>query len=267
MNELLLQVGDALFGWLLRLPADLALTVVAVGSSLILSVVRIWTTDQDRLARCAADKRRLAALQREAKQRGDREALLRHRAMLGRIGLVQMRQEGRPLVAAIVPLALLATWAFGRLEFHAPAAGQPIEVRARFPAAAAGRLAHIVPCDGVEAEGGWIREVALLKDGAGACGEASWRLRAAARTQPYMLQFRYGRGVYEQAVRVGQRTCLPPVAQHDDQLLSTEVALEPVRLFGVVPGIPALGLAPWMVAYLILMVAAFPVVKRGLRLR
>jgi uncharacterized membrane protein (DUF106 family) len=267
MNELVLRIGDALFGWLLLLPSDLALLVLAVGSSTVLAIVRRWTTDQDLLSRCAADKKRLRELIRAAKGRRDAEAVQRHRATMARVGLTQMRQEGRPLLAAIVPLAVLATWAFERMEFHPAAAGERISVVAHFPAASAGRLVHMVPQPGLACDEGWIREIRAVKVGGQSGGEAEWALRADAADKPHVLVFRHGRSSYEHPVLAGGRKYLPALLLHGDELLGTEVRLRQVKLLGIVPGIPALGMAPWMVAYILLVFAAFPAVKKCLRLK
>jgi uncharacterized membrane protein (DUF106 family) len=267
MNEFVLGIGDALFGWLLLLPSGLALLVLAVGSSTVLAVVRRWTTDQDLLSRCAADKKRLRGLIREAKRRRDKDAVQRHRATMARVGLTQMRQEGRPLLAAIVPLAILATWAFERMEFHPVAAGEKISVVAHFPAASAGRLVHMVPQQGLACDEGWVREIRAVKVGGQSGGEAEWVLRADASESSYVLVFRHGRASYEHPFLAGGRKYMPSLLLHGDELLGTEVRLRQVKLFGVVPGIPALGMAPWMVAYILLVFAAFPVVKRCLRLK
>ena len=69
---------DHLLGWLLRFPSDLQLFAVAVGSALILSAVRIWTTDQDLLKRCRQDKARLSRMAVGRKAISD----LAHRAIL-----------------------------------------------------------------------------------------------------------------------------------------------------------------------------------------
>lgn len=267
MNEAVINIGDLLFGWLLRLPTDLALLLVALGSSAMLAAVRRWTTDQDLLRRCAADKKRLKDLIRQAKARREGEAVQRHRSTMARVGMMQMRQEWRPLLAAIVPLAILATWAFGRLEFHWPRGGEDIRVVAHFPAASAGRLVHIVPLPGIEAPEGWVREIREVKVGGQTGGEAEWVLRGEGRLDPYVLTFRHGHSSYEHPILVGAGKYLPPLVFHDDELMATEARLRQVRLLGVVPGVPALGIAPWMLAYLILVLAAFPVVKWCLRLK
>jgi hypothetical protein len=44
------------------------------------------------------------------------------------------------------------------------------------------------------------------------------------------------------------------------------VALAPRRLLGRLPGVPALGLQPWMAAYLLLTVPLFMIVRRLLRI-
>jgi hypothetical protein len=38
--------------------------------------------------------------------------------------------------------------------------------------------------------------------------------------------------------------------------------MKPVKLFGIVPGIPAWGLAPWLVAYFLIAVPSVPLAKR-----
>lgn len=265
--NLVLSIGDLLFGWMLRLPSDLALFLVAVGSSTVLAMVRRWTTDQDLLARCACDKKRLGELIRDAKSRGDGDAVQRHRATLARVGMIQMRQEGRPLLAALLPLAILATWAFGRLEYHAPAAGEEIAVVAHFPGAAAGGLVHIVPQSGLKPRKGWVAPIQTVEVDQVSGAEAEWTLTADGSERPYVLVFRHRGRTYEHPLLVGCGKYLAPVVRHGDELVATEVLLRPVKLLGLVPGVRALGMAPWMVGYLILVLAAFPVVKRVLRLK
>src|SRR3954471_22302011 len=124
---------DAPLGWLLHLPSDAQLFIVAIGSAFILAGVRAVTSNQDLLRRCRADEARQKALLREAKARKDADAVKRHRATLGMIALKKFRQEGGPMLGSLLPIVLLATWAFHRLEFHPPAAGEAVEFTATFP--------------------------------------------------------------------------------------------------------------------------------------
>jgi len=56
ITALCLAVTDPLLDWVLHLPRDVALLLVAVGTALILTVVRIFATDQDLLRRCKEDR-------------------------------------------------------------------------------------------------------------------------------------------------------------------------------------------------------------------
>src|SRR5688572_13113410 len=122
-NRISLGVFDVLLGWSLRLPADVALILVALLSAAVLAGVRLFTTNQDLLRRAAADKKRLKELTWQAKARGDGEAVKRHRSVAGAVAVKQLKAEGLPLVASIVPIALLATWCFHRLAYVPPRAG------------------------------------------------------------------------------------------------------------------------------------------------
>lgn len=262
LNTVILYVTDLLLGWLLSLPKDIVLFVVAVGSAAILTLVRPFTTNQDLLARCGHDKRRLKELMREAKARKDKESAKRYGATRNMVSLKTLKAEGYPLLVAIIPIALLATWCFQRLEFHPPQLDEPIEITATFAASAVGELVHIVPEKGLTAESGWIQQVGEgIGDGAPR-GSATWIVRATGAPRDYALKLRYNAKTYETQLRVGRSTYSDPVTFHDDRLLSVEVAMEPVRLFNVVPGIPALLFAPWLVAYLLITIPFVFILKR-----
>ena len=182
------------------------------------------------------------------------------------IAMKQLRQEGRPVLASLLPIMLLATWAFHRLEFHPPAANERIEFTAHFPISATGRIAHIAPSEGVDAANGWLQEIAAVADQGPAHGVATWRLISAARAEPHRLQVRFDHRTYEHFLRVGARTYESPVSTHGDGLLTTEVKLRPVKLFGTVPGIPAIFFPPWLTAYLLLVVPCVFILKRVFRI-
>jgi uncharacterized membrane protein (DUF106 family) len=262
LNHWIVAVMDVLLGWLLRLPSDLQLIAVALGSAIVLTGVRVWTSNQDLLRRCRDDKARLKALIREAKKRADRAAVQRHRSTLGMIAMKQLRQEGRPLLASLLPIVLLATWAFNRLEFYPPSANESVEFTVYFPISAVGKIAHIAPGEGVIAANGWLQEIGAVADKGPARAVATWQLVAATRTEPHRLQVRIDHRTLEHPLRVGARTYEAPVRTHDEGLYTTEVKLKPVKLFGVVPGIPAILFPPWLTAYLLLVVPCVFILKR-----
>lgn len=260
-----LAVFDTLLGRLLTLPSDAVLLAVAIGSAAILTVVRVFTTDQDLLRRAAADKRRLAVLIREARRRGDTAAVKRLRATKPMVAMRTLGSEGLPLLVSLLPIAMLATWCLARLEFHPPQDGEAIRVIAYTPVSAAGGVVHLVPQDGLEADA-WVQPVAAVAgDDGPPNGLAAWTLRARAADAPYRLTLRLKHTSVEHPLRVGGRTYTPALVDHGDGLV-TEVRMRPLRLLGIVPGIAAIGFPPWLVAYLVIVVPFVFILKRLLRI-
>jgi hypothetical protein len=260
-----LALGDSLLGWLLDLPPDAAIFAVAAGSAAVLTLVRLLTTDQDLLRRAAADKKRLGVLIAAAKRRGEKEAVRRCRATRAMIGVKLLRAEGLPLLASLLPIALVATWCVHRLEFLTPQAGEPVAVMAYAPVSAAGELMHIVPAAGLKAESGWVRRLEAVSGEGPPYAAAAWTLSGEAGQSSYALTFRLKRDSFTRELIIGRRPYAAPVASHDHQVV-TELKMRPLKLFNVVPGIPALYLPPWLVAYLLITIPCVPLLKRLLRI-
>jgi len=257
---------DLVLGWLLRAPSDVILIAVALGTSLLMVGIRKYTTNQDLLRRVADDLARLKELTREAKAAANAEALARYKNTQQMLQLFKLQAEGKPLLYSLLPIAFLATWALARLEFHPPAANQPVRITFNTPASAANAdVVHLVPLAGVTAENGWVREVELLHQGGVAAGEAVFQLNFAPRPEPYKLQFRFRGKAYEHDILVGRPTYLPIMADHGNQIV-TVTELKNVQLFGFVPGVQMLAFPPWLVAYILLVIPAVPLLKMALRI-
>jgi len=302
-NNLVLLITDPIFGWMLLLPRPVAIVLVAVGTALILTLLRKWATDQDLLQRCKLDKQtlkqRIKAARKEHDHAAERraiadaqDALERHgleltdqerqqlqriarRSGLGRVvqrlkgvrarvSAKPIRQEGLPLLLAIVPIALLAVWCFMRLAYHPPEAGEPVEVVAHFPLAEQGQLAHLLPQEGLSVEDGWIEEIALAKLGGIQYGEARWSVSAEAREEPYELVIRTPTGDYQHQLLVGELTYSAPLVILDDR---GERAIELRMREATLAGIPGFGawFPPWLIAYLLVTIPVVPVLRRVLR--
>ena len=160
LNNAVLTITDPLLGWLLALDRSVALFIVAGASAAILTLVRLVTTNQDLLRRCNRDRKQLKRLIKEAKARKDKDALQRHKATMVLIAGKKIKSEGLPLLAALVPILLLATWCFSRLGYHPLRADEPIQLSAYFPVSSVGKMMHVVPVSGLRAEDGWVQEVA-----------------------------------------------------------------------------------------------------------
>jgi len=255
---------DYLLGWLLYLPRDAAIVAVALATSLLLTLVRKWCTDQDLLARCAADLRQLQLRIRGAKAARDRSSVRRHKETVNLIKLRQLAAEGRVLIWSLVPLVLLATWALERLDYLPPQIGKELTLRAYFPLSSENRRTHLVPPEGFQ-----LRSPAVQlaeKDADGQNCLASWILVAERPIPPTGLIVRHQERSVEHVVHVDGRRYAPPLCSHSEPLIPvTEISLPQARFLGIVPGVPALGLPPFVVAYLLLALGLVYPLRRVLR--
>jgi uncharacterized membrane protein (DUF106 family) len=273
-NDLSLTVGDFVLGWLLRLPRDLTLAFVALFTALLMIGVRRFTTDQDLLRRAAEDNRRLKQLAREARRESDKKSLQRYKTTRSLIALIKLKAEGLPLLVSLLPIGLLATWALYRLEFLPVRAGETVELAVYTPVADAGEVIHVVPVDGVVADGGWVRQVEVVSEAdEKPYGLATWRFRAEGKPEPYTLTFRVKDRSFNRELRVGQRIYAPPVVEHGDDYLSewkyaNEWHRAPYQWLAWIPGIPGVrtldsfGLPAWLIGYIILVIPLTLVFKR-----
>ncbi len=290
LNDFIAEAMDYVLGWVLYLPRDVRLFTVAVMTSAVLTFVRLWTTNQEWLRRSAADRKRLAELIKQARRDKDKPARRRYRQTVTLIKFKGLRFEGKPLLAAILPVLLLAMWAFSRLGFEPPAPGEVIEVRMFVPGSAIGEFAHMVSQDGLEAVDGWVQEVVedepmkyqgwwdkffnghigsnlpwMASPTLG--GVAKWQAKAAGDRRRFVLKIRHGGRTYEKELLVGSRKYAPPVEFYDaGAVQAIELAMRQVRLFGQIGGLDFLFLAPWLVAYLIIAIGFVTVLKRVFRI-
>ena len=266
INDAVLVVADPLLNWMLFLPRDVALLVLALMTALVLTVIRLFTTNQEYLGRCKQDRKVLKKLLSDAKKRGDRDAKRRYRQTLGQIGGQQLMAEGKPLLGSILPIALLAVWAFGRLAFVPPDPGEAVTFNAYFTAPRIGERVHVLPQEGITSENGWIQQVRAVTEDDFAymifAGMASWDLVAEPRDEPYEIAVRYDGGTFTMPLRGPGRKYANPIMFVDDpRIEAMTVDLTEYQPFGIVPGFPAIMVQPWLLGYLLIVVPMAFVLK------
>jgi uncharacterized membrane protein (DUF106 family) len=282
-NDFSLNLFDFLLGWLLALPRQVAVVAIGLATAALVVIVRKWTTNQDRLGRAAADVRRLKELRRDARDARDKDALARLARTKGQIGILKMKSEGWPLLTILLPVALLATWAFQRIAFHPTAANEKIDVIAYLPSRSAeGDILHLVPQPGLHAIGGWVQEVTPVENELSMwdrCwafvtfrqavapepdAQAVWQLQGEAADEPYSLVFRWKDQTLTRELRVGQSIYSPAFDEQADESFKAEMRLRETRLLGI-PGLGA-WLPAWFVGYLLITIPAVPLLKRVLKI-
>ncbi|MHC4718794.1 MAG: hypothetical protein ACYS5V_17665 [Planctomycetota bacterium] len=265
INDAIVNAADYLFGWVLYLPRDLRLIVVAVLTSAVLVLVRKLATDQDWLGRAADDRKRLRELIRQARAARDKDARKRHKQTIMLIKLKALRFEPRPLLVAIVPVAVVAVWAFGRLAYEPPRRGETVELRLYVPNSDIGTVdrPYLLGQEGIEVErtdtGGALQEVVRdaypepegwwdrLNDPfmpkPALTGVARWRIKAVGEAERYTLKIYHKGKTYEKDFRVDGRHHPSAYDVHDD-----------ATIIGVI-------LQPWLVAYLLIAIPFVSVLK------
>lgn len=262
-NNICLTAMDLLLGWALRLSWMVALVIVALLTGLLLVLTRRWFADQDLLSRVASDRKRIRELIAEAKAAKDKEALTRLKTLQGAVGMRAISQELKPLLAVVLPVAVLATWGYARLAHIPPRGGQPVEVRCYLPVSAVGQLAHIVPVEGLVSEPGWIVEVEAGEYAGQATGIAAWTLRGKERDESYALVCVCAGRSYAGEILIGHWKYSEPFRTFNGGEANLQLLMREARLAGI-PGRPPLFPA-WLVGYMLLAIPGSLVLKRLMR--
>ena len=265
ISEALTRLLDYPLGWLLAIHRDIAIVIVALGTSLLLTLARKWTTNQDHLCRCKSDMTRLKQLRREAKRAKNKDAVERIRATVGMISIVKMKAEGLPLLVSIIPIALLAIWCLARLDYFPPKHDAALTVRVYYPHSSVGKYAHARAPKGVELKPSTIQAVRLDPDGE-ENGLAVWDVRPGPGIEEFNLTVSHLDRTATHQMLVGGNVYPLPLVDHaastDEKILMSEVVLDQAKFLGVVPGIPEIMFPPWLVAYLIIVVPFVPLLRK-----
>ena len=273
-GDALVSSGDTVFGWLLALPRDAALIALALATVLTSLAARRWCANQDRLRRSVADLRVLKRLKREAKRAGrTRGELLRFDQTAARVRWGQLIVDLRVLGIVLIPLLWLATWAAVRFDYEPIVPGKVYTVTARLPSSSVGRIAHLVPEPWFTPESSLIARAVPDPDQPG-WARAVWQLRfadqSAANTATLAMTLRHGGETVAHPVYLDGRRPSPAVVPASaslsgagaSRLMESRLSVSEYRFLGWVPGWPAAGLAPWVVAYLLLSLLLLPIAKR-----
>lgn len=261
------SVIDWLLGWTLYLPRDLTLLLVVILTVGIVLFIRRHCTAQDRLARVKRDLVQLRRLRGTARAAGDRQSIQRLDTIATQLKLLTMRADLVVLAWALVPLGLLAWWASARLPYYSPKSGEELTITASYSASSVDRLTYLLPHEGYELLTPAIQRVTMGEE-AGTVARVTWKVRVTATEPcevPLVIQHLEDR--VEHPLKLSSVQYRDPYQTHRGSgVLSTEVSLRAYRFLGVVPGIHAWGIDPWMMSYLALTLVLMPMARRLLRI-
>ena len=93
-----------------------------------------------------------------------------------------------------------------------------------------------------------------------------WRLKPTGQRR-YDLKIRYAGRIYEKQLLVDPRRYASAVQTYDsEKVIAVELAMKPVRLFGVVGGLDFIFFPPWLVAYLLIAIPFVTILRRVFRI-
>jgi hypothetical protein len=226
---------DYPLAWTLALPREAAILVTALLTSLVLTLVRKFTTNQDRMRRCKADLARLKTLLRQHKAAGDRAAVERTRATSTAVRLIQMRAEGLGLVVSLLPIGMLALWAMERLDYLPARVGQEVTITARYSLSVVDSVTHLVPPDKARLVSPAVQLVRPDPEDK-EHGVATWALVSDAPTDGLEVLIRHDRQTAAHVLRVGGNTYDPPLVHHQGgAVVETEIGLTQAWLARISP--------------------------------
>jgi len=262
-QQILVEIGDTLLGWTLRLPRDLCLLIAALLFVVVLLVIRRLLGDSDALRQLSADKLRNRELTREAKVAGSREELQRLRGLRLRLSLQRLRLEFWPVLFGVVPALVILSWGSRRLEYLPLRVNEPFELQATFGVSAIGDPVHVVPDERLQCASTWIQIVEPSPRSV-SHGVASWVLRSDSVGEA-TLQIRHRASTLVHAIEVGTPRYREPTIRHEVGA-RTHIVLNVYRPMGGVPGMNCLGLPAWLVGFLLLAIPLYFALRRMLRI-
>lgn len=257
------RVGDSLLSWALMPQRDAGLVVLGLTSACMLVVLRLVTTNRERLGVISGDERRLRDLRRAARREDDCERLSRLRNVRRLVTWQRARAEWKYLVAAACLLTTVLSWGTVRLEYLPVRDGSPVQLVARVSAASVNDVAHLVPQPGVTALNGWIQPVDSPRvHNSAENGEfsAAWRLTFDGSDAPRMLVVCFRDQNLEHPVLADGMRYESPVRVHPAGI-ETELLLKAYEPLGLLPS-RAAGLPSWALVLSVVIAGGYFALRR-----
>ena len=240
--RLSISLCDAILGWTLSLPREMAIVAIGGIVGILMVVCHRLATDQVVLHQTARDDRRLKELIAAARERGNWEEHKRHQVLRRIVAGRRLRAETLSISLSLILLAIVMTWGQWRLQYLPIARGLPFTLLGHFPTAMNGEIVHAVPHPDLSVQSGWIREVTAASCEGTTCGHAEWTFQAEGQAEMFEIILRLRGLSVSHRVSVGTTTYEPPIQNHAGGV-RTEVRLTRYRVLNrlpaqIWPGVP-----------------------------
>ncbi|MFH1849576.1 MAG: EMC3/TMCO1 family protein [archaeon] len=233
---------------LLDLPPLASITIIALGISILITLVYRWMTDQDLMKSLKDEMKKLQKEMKELKHDPKKMMAVQKQAM--EKNMKYMMHSMKPTLITFLPIIIIFGWLNGHLAFHPIAPGQ--EFTTTLIAKTGGSVTITVP-EGVEIIGGAVQEIKN--------GLAVWTLKGEAGQ--YLLEYDMdGRTYTKELLITEERAYKTPVEKKkDDYVASISIdneKIRPLNLFGWRLG--------WLGTYIILSIVFSMTLRKILKL-
>ncbi|NJL43988.1 MAG: DUF106 domain-containing protein [Nitrosarchaeum sp.] len=260
MVEFLNPVLDPVLGPFLTLDPALAIGILSIVISFLITLAYKYLTDQ---ARMRALKAEMKSLQKELRSsKDDPQRMMQIQQKLMPLNMEYMRHSFRPTLFTMLPILLIFGWLNTHMAYYNIEPGEVFAVEAVFQEGASGNVSLDVRPE-LEVRDGVVKRITQGEDGP----FASWSLSGDAGE--YVLEVGYGSGDFRQSheaklVIAQEREYEPPVVRvRDAPLREIRIGNRPVKplgslsIFGWDPG--------WLGTYILFSIAASILIRKVLK--
>jgi len=252
-RQISLLAGDTLFGPLLAWSRDAALLAVVIASVAVLVLLRRIGTNQSVLRSVTLDLRTLRRLMRNT-PRADIEARRRYRATRARVARMHLAEQLPTVLLSVMLVGSMISWGWQRLQYLPPKAGEVINFVAYTPVSRVGTFAHLVPQENLDMNATRVRSISMItRNGASPRARANWMFTISEPGR-YEIVVRSDTKTMRHVAIIGEKYYARPLQRHGSDW-ETELRMNEYYPFGFVS--PMLGISGWLVAYLVLVLGLF----------
>ena len=225
---------DPIFSPLLGMNPLIAVILISLIISIIITVVYKYVTDQKRMKEL---KDTIKTNQKRMKElKDDPKKVMEVQKKTMEINMELMKHSFKPTIITLLPIIIIFGWLNMNMGFMPIQPGEDFMTTLQFAEGVQGDVTTVVP-DGVE----------ILSSNIQSIQDGTVEFKYTGETGDYLLEYKYGGRSFQKEVRINEERYAPPLKAIDDgdlkQIITNNQKLIVLNLFGWKLG--------WLGAYII----------------
>jgi len=139
------MVLNPVFGWLLDIPALIAILFLSVVLGLVNTLLQKYMTNQAKMKRLKDDTKKYQKQLKVYQKEGKTDKMMELQKKLMPIQMQLMKESFRPLIVTMIPFLIIFFWLANHFAFLPVLPGEPFAVTAVFASGVAGEATLSVP--------------------------------------------------------------------------------------------------------------------------